>query len=366
MSCVLRCGVCGRTYELRAQVWRCSCGGALDVECDAAAFEPKPGRRGVWRYSRSIPVDSHFGVSLGEGGTPAVLRELHGLKVVFKLELLNPTGSFKDRGSTVVAAQLRSMNVKRAVTDSSGNAGMSLAAYAAASGMACRVYVPRSAPPVKKQLIKAFGAEVVEVESREAASKAAQTDSYGFYAGHLWNPFFIEGCKTLAFEVFEDIGSVDAAILPVGSGTLLLGVWKGFRELAKIGIVDRLPRLYAVQAESNAPLYRELRGREWVPESGEILADGIAVPNPPRLRQIAAAVRESGGDVVVVKNSEIAQALRDLAGMGFLVEPTSAVVAPALSELREQGLLDKGEKVLVPLTGTGLKTFEKLVRLLSL
>lgn len=363
---VLKCQACGSVYELSELVWRCSCGGVLDVVSRVRAFEPDPRRRGVWRYSGMLPVSSSAAVSLGEGGTPAVEREVYGLRVVFKLEYLNPTGSFKDRGSSVVVTHLKSLGVGRLVADSSGNAGLSIAAYASAAGVSCRVYAPRSAPVGKKMLIKAFGAELIEVESREAATQAAQSDLSGFYAGHLWNPFFLEGCKTLAFEAFEEVGEVDAVVLPVGSGTLLLGAWKGFRELAGAGVAGKLPRLYAVQAENSAPLFRELYGRDWVPESWEVLADGIAVPSPPRLKQIASAVRESGGDVVVVRNSSIPGALKTLARMGFLVEPTSAVVLPALAELAEMGSLDKGERVLVPLTGSGLKTLDKLPQLLNL
>ncbi|MEM2597798.1 MAG: pyridoxal-phosphate dependent enzyme [Thermofilum sp.] len=365
-KCKLKCQACGSEYEIQEPVWRCSCGGVLDIVCKHQVFEPDPERRGVWRYHRSLPVDSGTLISLGEGGTPVLEKEVRGLRVFFKLEYLNPTGSFKDRGSSVVVTHLKSLKVEKVVTDSSGNAGLSLAAYASAAGLSCRVYAPRSAPVGKKLLVRAYGAELVEVESREAAAQAAQSDRGGFYAGHLWSPFFLEGCKTLAFEVFEEIGDVDAVVLPVGSGSLLLGVWRGFQELAGSGVAGKPPRLYAVQAENNAPLFRELYGREWVPESREVLADGIAVPAPPRLKQVASAIRESGGDVVIVRNSSIPGALKVFARMGFLVEPTSVVVLPALTELSERGALDRGERVLVPLTGSGLKTLEKLSQLLSL
>lgn len=366
MECVLKCQSCGSEYKLQERSWRCGCGGVFDVVCKHIVFAPDSARRGVWRYFRSLPVAVGTVISLGEGGTPAIEREFLGLRIVLKLEFLNPTGSFKDRGNAVVVTHLKNLGVKKVVSDSSGNAGVSLAAYASAASISCKVYVPSSAPQGKKLLIRAYGANLVEVENREAAARAAQRDPDGYYAGHLWNPFFLEGCKTLAFEVFEESGEIDAVVLPVGSGTLLLGVWKGFQQLAKINAVSTIPRLYAVQAESNAPLFKELHGSEWVPESVEVVADGIAVPNPPRLRQIATAVRESGGDVVVVRNSSIPGALREFAKMGFLVEPTSAVVLPALVELSRQGLVEKGERVLVPLTGSGLKTIEKISRLLSL
>lgn len=362
---MLRCLSCGRVYELSARAWRCSCGNVLDVVCEENAFEPDPGRRGVWRYWRALPP-AGSPVSLGEGGTPLVEREHRGLKVLFKLEYLNPTGSFKDRGSAVAISHLRDIGVDAVVVDSSGNAGASMAAYASAAGLRCRVYVPRDTPLYKKLQIAAYGAELVEAENREAASLKAQSCEEGFYAGHLWNPFFVEGCATLAFEAYEEHGVPDAVVLPVGSGTLLLGVHKGFRLLVESGLAGSIPRIYAVQAESNAPLYREIHGREYPALSREVVADGIAVPNPPRLKQVASAVRESGGGVVVVRNDEIPGALRSLARMGFLVEPTSAVVLPAIEKLRAEGLLDAGERVLVPLTGSGLKAAEKVARLLGL
>ena len=363
--CVLKCSNCGRLYGLGERVWRCSCGGVLDVVCEGRVFDPDPGRRGVWRYWRTLPPVG-APVSLGEGGTPLVEREYRGVRALFKLEYLNPTGSFKDRGSTVAISHLKEVGVDTVVVDSSGNAGASMAAYASAAGLRCRVYAPRGAPLYKKLQIAAYGAELVEAESREAASLVAQSYEQGFYAGHLWNPFFIEGCMTLAFEVFEEQGVPDAVVVPVGSGTLLLGVYKGFRLLAEAGLAGNLPRIYAVQAESNAPLYREVHGREYPALSREILADGIAVPDPPRLRQVVSAIRESGGDVVVVANEDIRGALKALAKMGFLVEPTSAVVLPAIEKLRARGLLEAGERVLAPLTGSGLKAAEKIARLLEL
>ncbi len=337
----------------------------LDVVCEERALEPDPGKRGVWRYWRALPPTGPP-VSLGEGGTPVVEREHGGLKVLFKLEYLSPTGSFKDRGSAVAVSHLRSIGVDTVVVDSSGNAGASMAAYASAAGLRCRVYVPRAAPLYKKLQIAAYGAELVEAENREAATLRAQSCKEGFYAGHLWNSFFVEGCATLAFEVYEEHGVPDVVVLPVGSGTLLLGMYKGFRLLAESGLAGGVPRFYAVQAENNAPLYREIHGREYPALSGEVVADGIAVPNPPRLRQVASAVKESGGGVVVVRNDEIPGALRSLARMGFFVEPTSAVVLPALEKLRAEGLLDAGERVLIPLTGSGLKAAEKVAKLLGL
>ncbi|RLE79245.1 MAG: threonine synthase, partial [Thermoprotei archaeon] len=302
-------------------------------------------------------------VSLGEGFTPIMVREISGTKVVYKLDFLNPTGSFKDRGASVLISHLNEIGIKEIVEDSSGNAGAAIAAYSKAAGIKCRVFVPAEAPFGKVLQIIVYGAEIIRVPgSRENVNKAAlEAAQKSYYAGHLWNPFFIEGLKTISFEVYEQTRGVpDAAILPVGSGGLLLGVHKGFKELREMRLAEKIPRIFGVQTYGFAQAYERLHNKKVKKAEEAILADGIAVPNPPRIDQIVRAVKETGGDIILVSNEEIIEGFKDLASLGLFVEPTSATAQAALNKLIKEKVFERGSTIFVPLTGIGLKATDKI------
>ena len=151
----------------------------------------------------------------------------------------------------------------------------------------------------------------------------------------------------------------------MGSGGLFLGMFKGFKEMLGLGLVDRMPRLMAVQAEGFTPVYDAMYGEYGRPVPELILADGIAVPKPPRLEQVVKAIRETKGDVIIVNNKEILMAFKELARMGLFVEPTSATVLAALRRGLNEGVIEKGEEVYMPLTGIGLKAIDKLLKATS-
>jgi threonine synthase len=276
---------------------------------------------------------------------------------------------------------LRGLGVKRVVEDSSGNAGASLAAYAARSGIEAEIYVPAYASPNKLQQIAIYGAKLVKVEGpRERAVQAVQEAAAQgpYYASHYYNPFTLEGLKTIAYEIWEQLGwrAPDNLVLPVGHGTLLLGAYRGFKDLLAAGLIKRPPRLFAVQAESCAPLYEAykrnmndafpiekdlvlspvLSSRRHIEglSKGQTIAEGISIVQPVRGRQLLAAVRETGGTVLVVSDEETLRARDELARRGLYVEPTSAVAIAALLRLR--GLIELEEITIVPLTGSGLKS----------
>ena len=361
----LVCSGCGKVYKPDTLAWRCECGSPLDVE-KALPSAPRFEGRGVWRYRPLIPLlDERSVITLGEGSTPVIKRDLYGAEALLKLEYLNPTGSFKDRGAVVMVSNLKAAGAREIAIDSSGNAGCAVAAYASAAGIRCRVYVPAGAPRAKKVQIALYGAELVEVagpRSEVGRRLLAELKPGVAYASHMWNPYFIEGLKTIAYEVAEEFGAPDAAVLPVGSGGLLLGVYWGFAEAERLGLADRTPRVVAVQAAGYTPVYDALYGPYGAEPPADPLADGIAIPNPPRLKQVVEAVKRSGGGAVVVEDREIAEALRDLARAGLLVEPTSAAAVAGLRKAIEQGLVNRGERVLVPLTGSGLKALDKIAR----
>ena len=360
------CSECGATYgftDIR-QGFRCAkCGGVLDVR----GFERvwSPAGSGISRYSSMLaltPVKS-----LGEGCTPLVAMEWRGLRIYLKLEHLNPSGSFKDRGTAIAISHAYRLGIDRVVEDTSGNTGISVAMYSRALGIRACIAMPRDAPEGKKLAIRLFGGEVIEASSRAEATAIAidLTTKHGYYyIDHLSSPLYIEGYRTIAYEVFERIGVPDAMIVPAGSCGLLIGTYRGFEDLYRLGFARRLPRVVAVQGVEVAPLYEKVYGGK--PGGGSSrIADGIRVPNPPRLAEAVDIVRSSGGRVVLVDDNEIVHALRELIDMGFVVEPTSATVYAALikvvDDLKSLGV----ESVLLVLTGSGLKMLDKLYGLLT-
>ncbi len=295
------------------------------------------------------------------------MEELSGVRIVFKLEHLNPGGSFKDRGAYVTVARCAELGFDSIVVDSSGNAGVAIALMALYLGIKVDVFLPRSTLSGKKQLLRTLGAVLHEVDGNrmrvheEALACAATGPAY---AGHWWNPYFAHGVKTIAYEVAGQIPHIDSVFAPVGAGTLLLGLHTGYLELLAAGAVTVMPRLVAVQAAGFSPVAAELGVFR---HAGMVsrLADGIAITDPPRKHQIATAVNESGGLGTVVNDEEIEAAVRWLLARGYVVEPTSAVPVAGLMRCIADGRIRAGETVLIPLTGTGMKVLDELAKIRS-
>ena len=324
---VLVCRRCGRVWARSEPGWRCRCGGLFDLQGPRAGpLSPGP-EWSLWRYWSSLPCSGER-VTLGEGLTPLVpVRP--GLWC--KLDYVMPTGSFKDRGATVLMSVAAGLGVERVVADSSGNAGRSVAAYAARAGMAAEVYVPESTSPARVAAVEGLGARVVVVAGDRAAAgeaaRAAAEETGAWYASHVYRPEFAHGVKTLAFELHEQLdGPPGTVVVPAGNGTLVLGLWLGFR-----GLGARLPRIVAVQAERCAPL-------AGLAPTGPTAASGIAIPAPPRGAEVRAAVLATGGAVVTVPEAALAPAGAELGRLGLAVEPTAAAAwaaRPALGAGRD-------------------------------
>lgn len=362
----LVCKSCGTTYPLSDPRWRCRCGGLLDLRFRARFDKERIlGRKPtMWRYREALPIDDDRNiVSFGEGMTPLVPVDLGPGRLLLKLDHLFPTGSYKDRGAAVLVSKAKEMGVTKVVEDSSGNAGCAIAAYAARAGIECEILVPEATSPGKLAQILFYGARLRRVpgsreDTAQAALSAAETT---YYASHSWNPFFFQGTKTFAYEVWEQLGfrAPDALLLPAGNGTLVIGSYIGFRELRESGLVDRVPRIIAVQAENCAPLrvmFRE--GLDSIPaiETRETIAEGVAIAAPVRGKEVVDIVRETGGEVLAVSDEEVKGALILLGGKGLYVEPTSALAVAAY--LKYPG--DVAGEVVAPLTGHGLKATEKM------
>jgi threonine synthase len=324
------------------------------------------------------------------------------VEIHLKLEFLFPSGSYKDRGATTLVTQAQALGLRQVVEDSSGNAGAAIAAYCGRAGLACDIYVPASVSAAKLAQIESYGARLVRVPgSREDTARAAMeavtgkgaaTPGSPYYASHSWNPFFFTGTKTFAYEVCEQLGwrAPDAVLLPTGNGTLLLGAARGFRELRAGGVIPRPPRLIAVQSEACAPLYQAFQGDAAEVGPAEIgklgnreirklgsvspasqpsfpvspasqpsfpptIASGIAIAEPIRLAQMVETLRAEGGAVITVTDEDLRAARAALARRGLYIEPTGAAAAAAVGPALAQGLIEPGQTVIVPLTGSGLK-----------
>jgi threonine synthase len=348
---VERCTDCAATYPVAAPVWRCRCGGLLDlVGPRPTQLLGDPGQWSMWRYAPTLPpIPGWPDMTMGEGMTPSVpLPD----GVVAKLDFLNPTLSFKDRGAVVLVAALAAQGVDRIIIDSSGNAGTAVAAYASRAGMATEVWVPGGTSARKTAAMRAHGADVHVVDGdRAAAADAARArveTTGAFYASHVYQPLFFHGVKTVVLELWEQLGGrlPDTLVLPVGNGTLVLGAALALADLGALGLLDRPPRLVAVQARRCAPL-------AGLAPDGPTIAEGIAVVAPPRAAAITAAVADSGGAVVTVTDDAIRAAQADLATRGLWVEPTAAVTWAAC---REGSVAPPGASIALVLCGAGLKS----------
>ena len=326
----------------------------------------------LWRYREAIPVgDDSSIVSLGEGMTPLVPFHDIESKHYLKLDFISPTGSYKDRGASVLISKLKELGIREVVEDSSGNAGAAIAAYCARAGIGCTIYCPASTSKGKLAQIGAYGASLKLIEGNraettEAVLEAAETT---YYASHNWNPFFLEGTKTVAFEIAEQLGwrAPDHVICPIGFGSVYLGLYIGFGELYVDGVVEKIPRLHGVQSAACSPIYTaysENRKIKRTPQTYETLAEGIAAEYPIRGQMIMDAQRATDGTFTIVSQEEIKSGIKILARRGIYVEPTSAVVVKAFDKFVEMGIIGRGEVVVSILTGSGLKATDKLMKVL--
>ncbi|MFI6797046.1 threonine synthase [Streptosporangium canum] len=358
----------GRRYAVTDRRWRGEDGTPL-------ALSPVPGltpdqidtsERSLWRYQAAIPVSPRHRVSLGEGVTPMLPLDWNGLRVHFKLEWFNPTSSFKDRGITVMISHLRGQGETHVLEDSSGNGGSSVAAYAAAAGIHAKIIVPAATSAAKILQARAYGAQIELVEgTREQVSDEAIRQSEQIpYASHNWHPFFLQGTKTIAYEMWESLGfrAPDNIVLVAGAGSNILGCDIAFSELLEARQIDRLPKLLVGQPEHWATIADAVNGIDPRSRGPRVptIAEGASIASPVRLPETVEAIRRSGGAAVAVTEDQICTAVRKLASRGLYAEPTSSVAAAALDHFLADGTIGPDETTVVILTGAGLKSAEKM------
>jgi len=369
----LVCRSCNKEYYLNDIIWRCGCGGLLDINFESYFPIEKIRKRAptLWRYREAIPIDNDKNIiSFNEGFTPLIPLDFAHEKVLIKLDYLFPSGSFKDRGATVLVSKMKELGIKKAVEDSSGNAGSAIACYCAKAGIEIDVFVPSYTPHGKIAQIESYKANLTKIRgTRDDTAKAALKEAENtYYASHYWNPFFFQGTKTFAFEITEQLDwrAPDSVILPVGSGSLLLGLYTGFNELLNAKIINKIPKLIGIQAENCAPLAFAFENNlEEIPkiERKETIAEGISISEPIRGKQLLDVVKRSKGRFIMVSEFEIKDALRWITKRGFLIEPTSAVVVSGIKKYLNNALKD--EIIVSLFTGNGLKEIQKIHNILK-
>ena len=350
----------GQTYPLDGSLWRAPNGNPLMVSDlpGITRTEIDAPDRSIWRYARSLPLRIADPISLGEGCTPLINPQIDGHRFDLKLEWFSPTGSFKDRGASVLMSFLKQQGIGTVVEDSSGNAGAAIAAYGAAAGMTVTILVPAYTQPAKIVQARAYGAEVILVPGarEDTAAAAVKMAERTYYASHNWHPMFLQGTKSLGYEIWENLGFAvpDNIVIPASEGSNVLGCYIAFKELMRSGEIDRMPRLFVSQPENCAPLHHALQGtrqKHFLPT----VAEGTAVKSPTRLKTIVQAVQETNGGSAEISEEEIISASKRLACNGIFTEPSSAHAWASAKKLTENGQINRSDRTVVLLTGTGLK-----------
>lgn len=358
------CSSCGKKENVTTQKAQCQCGGLWKLDFHPPRFSLDKVDKNIWgmfRYRRFMPLegDTWKRISLGEGMTPIVpFNE----DVFLKMDYYMPTLSFKDRGAAMLIEHCRSIGVNSVVQDSSGNAGNSVAAYCGRAGIECEIFVPQGTSPQKIAMIRSHGAKCNVVPgSRDHCAEVCRSkvvEEGKFYANHVYNPFFYQGTKTYMYEVYEQLGRVPEHILiPLGNGTLFIGVIKALEEFQESGIIDKFPQIIAVQSENCAPFVEAVakKAKEPVPVKPEsTLAEGIAIGVPMRGKEILEYIYKYNVVMITAPEKKILAARATLAQKGIYCEHTTAAnYAAYLSYCEEKGRI---KDCLIPMCGAGLKS----------
>ena len=376
---VQRCIECGREYDPREIAYTCECGGLLEIVYELGRIDTSFVSSGeplsVWKYSSLLPVEI-TPVSLKEGGTPLygcekIGQEL-GVELYVKHEGMNPTGSFKDRGMTVGVTKAIELGMKVVACASTGNTAASLSIYGAKAGIPAVVLLPHEKVALGKVAQALMhGARVLSVRGNFDDTLALVRElctSEGFYLLNSINPYRLEGQKTIAYEIADEMGweSPHRIVLPVGNAGNISAIYKGFVELKKLGIIDEVPMMTGIQSEGACPVVDAFeRGDEDIlpVKEPETVATAIRIGNPVNAKKALNAIRESKGFAERVSDAEILKAQRELAMVeGIGVEPASAASVAGLKKLRESGVIERGERVVCITTGHLLKDPETVLK----
>jgi threonine synthase len=380
-----RCSLCGKEYLPDQVTYTCPIdGGNLDVVLDSARIGREYSvsnvtsetETSIWRYTLVLPVPDPGKRDTplrAVGWTPVyapkkLASELQLDQLWIKDESRNPTASFKDRASALVVARAREIKAEVVITASTGNAGAALAGMSAAVGQQAVILAPKTAPPAKVAQLLVYGARVVLVDGNydqafDLSIEAA--NEFGWYCRNSgYNPFTAEGKKTAALEIWEQVWLNHeefkkplCVFVSVGDGNIISGIHKGFKDLVSFGWLDRMPRLFGIQAEGSAAIANTFRsGTETItPVHANTIADSISVDLPRDGVRAVRAARETKGDYIIVKDTDILAAIRELGRVGIFAEPAGATSYAGLVKAGRDGLIHPDDPVLVLNTGSGLK-----------
>jgi threonine synthase len=402
MTYHFKCTLCGEEYEAGQVRYVCPRHGddgildtILDYKKIAATTSPKKisdsRDYSIWRYSDLLPLDDprESAPSLQVGWTPLYHatkagKQLGLSNLYIKDDGRNPTASFKDRASAVVVAKARELGVDMITTASTGNAGAALAGLAAAAQMPTVIFVPETAPQAKIAQLLIFGSRVLLVKGNYDQAFdlcLAASKEFGWYCrSTAYNPFTVEGKKTASFEICEQLSlpppggrrngdggfrAPDRIFVSVGDGNIISGLWKGLRDLAALGWIDKMPMLMGIQAEGSAACYNAWKAgtEKIVPVSAATIADSISADMPRDGVRAVRAVRETNGAYLTVSDDEILAAIRDLSrSEAVFAEPAAAAAYAGLVKAVRQSLVKSDETIVCLITGSGLKDIKSAMR----
>ncbi|HQK53566.1 MAG TPA: threonine synthase [Sedimentibacter sp.] len=357
------CSKCNTRMDVATKKPKCDCGGLWKLDYKPPKFDLSLVDKNNWsifRYRAFMPLlgNEWEKISLGEGLTPVIQ---FNEDVLLKMDYFMPTLSFKDRGAAVLIAHCKAIGVDSVVQDSSGNAGNSVAAYCAKAGIDCEIFVPEGTSPKKIDMIKSHNARVNVVPgSRDNCANVcrAKADKEGkYYANHVYNPFFYEGTKTYIYEVYEQLNRIPENIfIPLGNGTLFIGIIKALEEFLESNIIDKMPNIIAVQSEYCDPFTKAVKIKASKPVkviTKPTMAEGIAIGEPMRGEEILEYIYKYNIEVINSPETGILEARALLASKGIYVEHTTAATYAAYMKYCEV----KGRTpALIPMCGAGLKS----------
>ena len=389
-----RCSICGKVYSAGRQMYVCEDDdGNLDIQLDYHQINQnqwlekilRSEEYSIWRYLPLLPVEDpgYFGTPFRSvGWTPIyqgrVLSDTVDLLHLWvKDDGRNPTSSFKDRASAVVLARARELGAEVVVTASTGNAGAALAGMAAAIGQKAVIFAPKTAPQAKIAQLLIFGAQVILVDGNydqafDLSIKASE--EFGWYCRNTgYNPFTVEGKKTAAFEIWEQIlyqksfNKTPCIFVSVGDGNIISGLHKGFKDLLALNMLENMPRIFGVQSSGSAAIANAyFSGNEKIhPVQANTIADSISVDLPRDGVRALRVAKETQGAYVIVDDEEIITAIAELGKVGIFSEPAGAAAFAGLCKAREEGIIQIDDPVVVVITGSGLKDIKAAMQAVS-
>ncbi len=358
------CTKCGKRTPTTTMQPTCECGGLFELDFTPPAWDPEQIDKNEWsqfRYRRFMALegDAWRGVTMGEGRTPIIRLDDD---VMLKMDYMMPTLSFKDRGAATLVSHMKAIGVKSCVQDSSGNAGNAVAAYAARAGIRCEIFVPEGTSPSKIRMIESHGAKVNVVPgTRDHCAdvcRAKVREEGAYYANHVYNPFFYEGMKAYIYETLEALGRIPANIVvPVGNGTLFIGVVKALEHLEASGAIDKFPQIIALQSENCDPLFEAAEAHAPHPAAvtpKPTMAEGIAIGVPMRGDELLEMAYRHNIAFVCAPEDKILEARAKIAARGVYCEHTTAAnYAAYLAYCEKHG---PTPDTLITMCGAGIKS----------